>query len=701
MKKSGLLLLFVLCALFSISQDTIIIGKSSSVLNHSHANVFHLFSFENKISFNEFLAKKSDSKPRRLKAEVENLDFTTGTYFIDFVISNETNEDLELVLETARPITNVVELLELSTSKISKTGDGIHFDEKDIYQNSSVLPLKVSANECQRFILKLGSDGEIISLPMILWQKDVHQKEASKRHFFVGIFYGIFAFVIVIYLTFYYQLKDRLFLLYSFYVLFSGLLQFALDGYLHQFIFTGGGYFTQHSVLFIAGIVSVLALQYAQRYLDLQGRTKKLTQIFSGTILVTILASLIPGKIYEISYPLINGFSLIGVVFLLFVAFKLRREEQKISTLFFVGLFMLLGGAVIFILGNFSVINAPGLTQNALKFGTLIEIICLSILMAGKYRLLQQEKELAQKQLLSELAEKNKIAEEANVKLEAEVKARTAEIEEQRELLKEKNEDLVGSIKYAERIQKALLSNEDKFKNILPNSFIYFRPKDIVSGDFYWIDKIDPTTEYPSGLIVYATADCTGHGVPGAFVSIICNNLLKLGKTEKSVQTPGDALDFINREINEVLNSNYGEEQIRDGMDIALCALDPHAKKLYFSGAKNGVVIVRNGEIIELKGDRRAIGYSDSEDGTTFKTQELDLMENDMLYTFSDGYVDQFGGPDHKKFMIKRLKEMLVTISTKSMTEQLEIVDNTFDIWKEGVPQIDDVLLIGVKVNRV
>jgi serine phosphatase RsbU (regulator of sigma subunit) len=181
-------------------------------------------------------------------------------------------------------------------------------------------------------------------------------------------------------------------------------------------------------------------------------------------------------------------------------------------------------------------------------------------------------------------------------------------------------------------------------------------------------------------------------------VSIICNNLLKLGKTEKSVQGPGEALDFVNEEINQVLNSNYEGEQIRDGMDIALCAVDPVAHKLYFSGAKNGVLVVRDGEIIELKGDRSAIGYNDSGETSKFTTQELALQEGDMLYTYSDGYVDQFGGPDHKKFMSRRLKEMLLNISGKSMNEQHEVVLNTFDIWKEDAEQIDDVLLIGVRI---
>ena len=699
MKTLIYLLLFVGAITNVIAQDTIVVHDNSDFLNRSSADMFHLYSFDNQVSFEHFISNKEGLESRELNASIENLDFTTGTFFIDFVVANPSEKPLELILETARPITNIVELFDVSSKNVALSGDGIPFSKKEIYNSSSMLPISVDPNSSKRYILKLGSDGEIISLPMILWTKSAFQQGSTTRQFLVGLFYGIFIFVIIIYLTFYYQLRDSLFLLYSLYVLFSGLLQFSLDGYLHQFIFTNGGYLTQHSIIVVAGLTVYFALMYAQRYLELKGRTKKITIGFALVVIATVVISLIPGKLYEICYPLINGFSLLGVMYLLIVAVRLRRQDQKVSNLFFIGLLTLMVGAVIFILGNFSVIDIPSLTQNSLKFGTLIEIICLSILMAGKYKTLQEEKEAAQKQLLVELSEKNRIVEEANIRLEEDVKARTAEIEQQRILLKEKNEDLVGSIKYAERIQKALLSDEEKFKRIIPESFIFFKPKDIVSGDFYWIEEIEPTERWQNGLIVYATADCTGHGVPGAFVSIICNNLLKIGKTEKSVQGPGDALDFVNQEINQVLNSNYSGDQIRDGMDIALCAIDPKARKLYFSGAKNGVVIIRDEEIIELKGDRKPIGYSDSTDDTGFSTQETDLKSGDMLFTFSDGYVDQFGGPEQKKFMSKRLKELCVSISKLPVEEQRDIVSNTFEKWKEGVEQIDDVLLIGVRIN--
>jgi serine phosphatase RsbU (regulator of sigma subunit) len=693
-------LIFIICGVYSFGQDTLHIldGEYDQLFNQSITDRFTIYESEEEVSYDYFLNHKDEFKKTELSGPIANLDFTSSTYYIHFVFKNQTAFHFPMKLETARPITNEVSLFYVGQKLESRSGDEIPFKEKIIKTNRSILPLFSQANSTNEYVLKLRSDGEIISLPIIFWKDRTYTNSERKYQFSMGIYYGIFVFVILIYLTFYIQLRDPLFLLYSFYVLFSGLLQFGLDGYMHQYVFPDGGYLTQHSIIIVSGFTVFFVLNYASRYLELEGRLKAITTYFSWTVLATVGLSLIPGKLYETCYPLINGFSLLAIIYLIIVATRVRRTNKSISLLFFIGLITLFVGAIIFILGNFSVIDNPTLTQNSLKVSTLIEIICLSILMAGKYRKLQNEKEEVQRKLLVELEEKNKIVSEANIRLEQEVVERTREIEEQRILLKEKNEDFIASITYAERIQSALLSNEEKFKSILPESFVFFKPKDIVSGDFYWIERIEPTPSWPDGLIVYATADCTGHGVPGAFVSIVCNNLLKLGKSHPEVQSPGQALDFVNREINDLLNSNYNDEQIRDGMDVSLCALDLHNKEMHFAGAKNSAYIVRGKEVLTVKADRKAIGYSEIED-FTFTTQTIKLEQDDMIYTLSDGYVDQFGGEEQKKFMIKRFKQMALDMADRSMNEQQRVVEGTFEEWLGQGEQIDDVLVVGVRIQ--
>ncbi len=357
-----------------------------------------------------------------------------------------------------------------------------------------------------------------------------------------------------------------------------------------------------------------------------------------------------------------------------------------------------MGGAIIFILGNFSVIDIPILTQNSLKVGTLIEIICLSILMAGNYKRLQDEKDAVQKQLFIELEEKNKLTEETNIRLEAEVQARTEKIDQQRAQLKEKNDDLLDSIKYAKRIQQALLPPEKQIKKWLPNSFVFYEPKDIVSGDFYWMEEVETTTKNPEKLLLFATADCTGHGVPGAIVSVLCNNLLKMSKVQPEINSTGEALDFIDHEIFTLLNSEFRTEHIRDGMDISLCALNLNTNKLYFSGAKIPLYLIRKGELHIYKGDRKSIGYVDDDQGFHYTTEAIQLEEGDRVYSFSDGIVDQFGGDKGKKFLAKRLQNLLLEIYELPMDEQKQRLSDVVNKWKENYEQIDDMLLIGIAV---
>lgn len=689
------------------AQDVIVVDLSDKNLNHSIADQFTIYESEKYLSPKEFLAAKNSGslKKTELTQSVANLDFTTSYHYIHFVIENKSRVNRSLYLETGRPITNIAHLYwksengEFPDELSDISGDAIPFSNKVVQSNRTIFPVTAYANAASEYILVLGSDGEIISLPMVFYDHETYSITENRTQFFSGIFYGIFIFVILIYFTFFLLLRDRLYLIYTVYVFFSGLLQFSLDGYAHQYLFPSGGYMTQHIVIIIAGLTVFFAYLYATSYLRLAGRLKTVARILAGFVLLTTAISLIRGTLYELCYPLINGFSLLSVTFLLIIGIRIRRNDKQVSPLFLFGLFMLMTGAIIFILGNFSVIDIPSVTQNSLKIGTLVEIICLSILMAGNYKRLQDEKDEVQKRLFTELEDKNRITQEANIRLEAEVTARTQEIQKQREQIELKNRDLLDSIKYAQRIQEALLPSSKRFKQWIPESFVFFKPKDIVSGDFYWMEETLTTDEKPQRLLLIATADCTGHGVPGAFVSVVCNNLLKLSKIQQDVNTTGQALDFMDREINSVLNSEFNDQQIRDGMDVALCALNLETKMLYFSGAKNSLYLVRDGDLQIFKGERRSIGYEEGDEDFNYSTHSIQLQSGDMLYTFSDGIVDQFGGKDNKKFLAKRLKKLLIEVHQMPVATQKERINAVIEDWMNGYDQVDDMLLIGLRID--
>ncbi|MGB0882412.1 MAG: PP2C family protein-serine/threonine phosphatase, partial [Vicingaceae bacterium] len=227
----------------------------------------------------------------------------------------------------------------------------------------------------------------------------------------------------------------------------------------------------------------------------------------------------------------------------------------------------------------------------------------------------------------------------------------------------------------------------DYFLKNLPNSFILYKPKDIVAGDFYWMQVIDDH-------VLYATADCTGHGVPGAMVSVVCSNSLNESIKELKTTNTGEILEMTRGLVKEHFYTE--DKNVRDGMDMTLCALNLQTKKIQFTGANNPLYIIRKNEIIEVKGDKQPVGNHINEQ--PFTTHTIQLQEDDVLYTFSDGYIDQFGGEKGKKFMKKRFKKLLLDIYLKPMQEQKSILNNTFNNWKGDGEQIDDVCVIGVKI---
>ncbi|MCK4345239.1 MAG: SpoIIE family protein phosphatase [Bacteroidales bacterium] len=286
-----------------------------------------------------------------------------------------------------------------------------------------------------------------------------------------------------------------------------------------------------------------------------------------------------------------------------------------------------------------------------------------------------------------------------------EIEAQRDSIEEQRNILADRNEELknayfeieeqqrhiTDSIHYAKRIQTAILPPGRYVNNLLKNNFILYLPKDIVSGDFYWVDKKED-------LIMVAAVDCTGHGVPGAFMSIVGFNQLNYAVNVKKARKASDILDELNFGVTKTLREDQGPTSIRDGMDLALCTIDLKKKKLQFAGALNPLILIRDGELIQYKGDKIPIGTSIQGELSKYTNHLIDLKDGDCLYMFSDGYADQFGGPDNKKFLSKRFKDLLFEIHDKPLDKQHQILVKIFEDWKGDEEQVDDIIVMGIKI---
>lgn len=259
--------------------------------------------------------------------------------------------------------------------------------------------------------------------------------------------------------------------------------------------------------------------------------------------------------------------------------------------------------------------------------------------------------------------------------------------------IEKQNENIKSSINYARRIQEAMLPKSAQQEELLPESFVLFRPRDAVSGDFYWMTEIK---NWYNPDVVFAAADCTGHGVPGAFMSMIGINTLN-GIIKRGIADTNQILEELDMEIRNTLQQEITGNT--DGMDIALCIHRKEKNLLEFSGAKNPLYYVQNNELFHIKGDVRAIGGRKSKNEKPFKKHNVLIESTTVFYIFSDGYSDQFGENGQGKFMSKRLKELLLEIHHLPLEKQKEILSSTFDTWKGSGSQIDDVLVMGVKLE--
>lgn len=289
-----------------------------------------------------------------------------------------------------------------------------------------------------------------------------------------------------------------------------------------------------------------------------------------------------------------------------------------------------------------------------------------------------------------DLAENERVLEQKVVERTEEVVRQKSEIETKNMELEILYKQVTDSIHYAKRIQDAILPTPNKVKSLLPDSFILFKPKDIVSGDFYWIER-------KGDLVYFAAVDCTGHGVPGAFMSLVGYNILKDILNNTKAVTPGEILDRLRDGVVDTLKVDDSGKQAKDGMDMTLCAINYKTRELHYAAAFNPLYIIRNGELMQHAANKFPIGNFVG-DKISFDNHTIQLEKGDQIFIFSDGYADQFGGPSGKKFMVGNFRKLLTQVAQLDSVSQKQKLDETLLTWQGAQEQVDDVLVIGVKV---
>lgn len=591
----------------------------------------------------------------------------------------------------------------------------------------------------QTFYVKLSSIKSISSpLVTVIAQETIGGQERTER-MILSAFYGMMLIIALYYLVLYFTGRQSRFIYFSLYILSFALLLFTLEGFFGEFTWSQASKYQTFTSAFdvsLYSLVSIFFLLFGRAYLELKRYLKGwniTVMVLIGLCILTITLNIITIVFNDVEFKIIKQLIiwiylvvvLLLPMFILMVPAILRIREGSGPAWFFLVSNIILAVSI-FTSFNSTSIKYTAYTMYRPEFATMMQILAVylsaiiqfllfSVGLARKMKVDEQEKKVAQERVIVQLRENEKLKDQVTRELEQKVNERTREILEQKEEIEAQRDEieaqrdqLTDSINYAERIQSAVMPHKDYLDVVMPEYFVLFQPRDIVSGDFYWIKEV-------KDHLVLVAADCTGHGVPGAFMSMLGIAFLNEQVGKSQVKNPGEILNSLRDKMKETMSQEGRHHEQQDGMDMALAIIDKNTQELFFAGAYNPLYIVRsskekedeklepylsqegdNFKLFELKGDRQPIAIHAME--AEFETTKIKLQKDDTLYLFSDGFVDQKGGPDKRKFLSKNFKKMLLKIQPGSMVEQKKKLEETMESWRGEFEQIDDILVIGIRV---
>jgi two-component system, sensor histidine kinase LadS len=604
------------------------------------------------------------------------------------------------ILQVNNPLLDAVELYEITDKGpilMAGTGDRVSFHERPVKHRLYRFPIKVDAIQNKQYLLRLNSGGEQCLAPVSLWTKDALASKDSRDNLIRGVYFGLVSFVLLFTLFLYLRLRETSSLYYIQYNANLMLLQAALSGYTFQFIWPNNPYLANVSTPLFASLSILSLLKFAQHFLEIKAHFPRINRIFhvvGYAVACNVILSLIPDqRAFKTSVLAINIIALLLNLAIIPVAYGVLKKGYKPAKFFLIGFIALVFTVFGFIGTNLGLIKNEFYAEYGLLIGSALEVILLSFAVVDRFRSFKE-------QAIDSLRELNKMEREQNEVLERTVDERTREINIQKSEIELKNEEILSSIRYAEKIQRNLLPSENEIQKVFPESFVFYQPKDIVSGDFYWVGRsrwngvASPAHE----ISLIAAGDCTGHGVPGAMVSVLGCNLLRESLQQKPEAKPGELLTSIDERLKLTMNAHEGM-QTGDGMDMVLCAYQHDTRELWISGANNSVMRWNGNDFEIIKGNSRSIGTRTDHLQFQFETKVILTSPGDMLYITTDGFADQFGGPAQKKLKSSGLKKLLQEIVTLPIGEQKNRVKTFFNAWKGNQEQTDDVCLVGFRIK--
>ena len=655
------------------------------------------------------------------KEQKFNFGRINATYWFKFQIKNVTNTKIDLFLKINYHGIDKIDLYIVeknNTLIVKRSGDQIPFDQREIHHRIPLFRLTLNAHQQQKYYLKVEENGGTLNMPISFWTPEAHAQEDYKEQYILGIYYGVLVIVLLFNLFLFRTLGDRTYLNYVLYIFCMMIGQLSLDGFGFQYFWPNFFWLSNHIVPLSVCLGYCFFIKFAQSFLNTKYYHPKIDKVMSTIwvlVIFILLISLFNNPFYAFSLKLTDILVFVIGIVIIIAAISSLKTNFRVNVYFLSAFLTLIIFYCAYILKVKGILPGFFLTDYGIHLGSSLEAIVLSFALAVRFKIMKEDKEKAQQEVLQQLTRMNKLKGEMNIQLEHRVKERTKEI--------------TDSIYYAGYIQGAILPRKQEVTKALPEHFILYKPKDIVSGDFYWI------SERNSNVSLIA-ADCTGHGVPGAFMSMLCISLLNELVNEKGFIKPCEILDQVRAGIIRNLKQKGEAGEQKDGMDACLCVWNKNANTLEYAGAYNSLYLIRqfvgdvhvdpeflgrnpdsigarplqigeteivepsicndSAELFEIKADRQPVGISDKKE-KPFTNHHIKLFKDDTIFIFSDGFADQFGGKEDIKFSRKRFRQLLLNIQHLSMQKQRQRLDKVIKEWIGDKVQLDDILVIGVR----
>ncbi|GAB4337793.1 MAG: hypothetical protein OHK0038_16280 [Flammeovirgaceae bacterium] len=677
----------------------------------SGTNIYAIEDTDSKYSISDIEKLEKEGGFPVCEREHPNFGYSKSTFWLKIHLKNQNPNNENWVVHFETSLIDYLDVMEKdSTGKIVmiyQTGRLLPFESRgDIKEIGFAFNTKIPFGQEKFIYFRVKSDSPL-ALPIYIRAAKHHAQVSFGNHVYYGIYAGILL-AMIFYNTFVYlNLRDISYLLYVGSIFCTIVTFLSLNGFLFKYVHPENPEINYYLGKLGVGGINFFTAFFAIKFLDIKKYSKTMYYLQASMMFLGIFAAII--SVANIKSSAVNTVTIFNSLTLLSSGIVCSLKGSKYARFYTISWVFFIFGGLGNTLRNAGIAPTTFFTNHSHEIGSALEALLLSIALGDRYRIYRREKEDAVKKNLE-------IQRKANEELEAKVQERTSELREaveelnqtneelestlnqlemQKKVIQQKNHDLTASINYAKRIQDAMLPTKEEIKKYFQDFFILFKPRDIVSGDFYWFYANENN-------IWMAAADCTGHGVPGAIMSMIgCESLNEVILQQK-MEEPAKALAALHLKIKTSLKQDTNKN--RDGMDISLVLVQPKNNRLLFAGAKNHLYWIDLQDKLQVfHANRCSIGGEQKEKERIFNQYEIPLNLVKAFYLLSDGFQDQFGGENDQKYTTKRMRQFLQRIQQQTIESQQKLLENEIDNWiqKGKTPQIDDMLIIGVKNNYI